>query len=258
MARALLMPLLDQGVIARDQVRAVVASEDSARRLQAELGVAVARDPAEAWAAPAVLLAVKPQLLTAVAAAAPSPPRDAEEAPLLISVLAGVSLERLQRSFPGWRCVRAVPNTPCLVGAGITGLAWGEGLPAGHRQWVLDLFGHVGVVKELPESQLDGLLALASSGPALAAVLLEALADGGVASGLPRPLALELALAMMDGSVKLLREQNLHPAQLKDMVASPAGTTIAALRQLEQAGVRSALIEAVLAAAERSRALNAG
>lgn len=257
MARALLLPLLDQGVIPRDQVQAVVASADSARRLQAELGVAVGRDPAQAWAAPAVLLAVKPQLLAAVAAGAPPPP-PGDDAPLLISVLAGVTLKRLERSFPGWRCVRAVPNTPCLVGAGITGLAWGDDLPAEQRQWVLDLFAHVGVVKELPESQLDGLLALASSGPAMAAVLLEALADGGVASGLPRPLALELALGMMAGSLKLIQEQGLHPAQLKDMVASPAGTTIAALRQLEQAGVRSALIEAVLAAAERSRALNAG
>ncbi|MDM7938570.1 MAG: pyrroline-5-carboxylate reductase [Cyanobium sp. CZS 48M] len=257
MARALLLPLLDQGVIGRDQVQAVVASEESARRLQAELGVAVGLDAAPAWAAPVVLLAVKPQLLAAVSAGAPAP-APGSDSPLLISVLAGVSLERLQRSFPGWRCVRTVPNTPCLVGAGITGLAWGDDLPAEQRQWVLDLFARVGVVKELPEGQLDGLLAVASSGPALAAVLLEALADGGVAAGLPRPLALELALGMMKGSIKLLQDQGLHPAQLKDMVASPAGTTIAALRQLEQAGVRSALIEAVLAAAERSRALNNG
>lgn len=258
MARALLLPLLEQEIIPRDQVQAVVASEDSARRLRAELGVAVGCDPSPAWAAPVVLLAVKPQLLEVVASAAPPPPPPGQEAPLLLSVLAGVTLARLERAFPGWRCVRAVPNTPCLVGAGITGLAWAEGLSAEQRQWVLDLFAYVGVVKVLPESQLDGLLALASSGPALAAVLLEALADGGVASGLPRALALELALGMMGGSVTLLREQGLHPAQLKDMVASPAGTTIAALRQLEQGGVRGALIEAVLAAAERSRALNAG
>ncbi len=258
MARALLMPLLEQGIIPRDQVQAVVGSEESARRLQAELGVAVGCDPSSAWAAPVVLLAVKPQLLEVVASAAPPPPPAGQEAPLLLSVLAGVTLGRLEQAFPGWRCVRAVPNTPCLVGAGITGLAWAEDLPAEQRRWVRDLFASVGVVKVLPESQLDGLLALASSGPALAAVLLEALADGGVASGLPRALALELALGMMSGSVALLREQGLHPAQLKDMVASPAGTTIAALRELERGGVRGALIEAVLAAAERSRALNSG
>ncbi|MCP9846374.1 pyrroline-5-carboxylate reductase [Synechococcus sp. Lug-A] len=178
-----------------------------------------------------------------------------DESPLLISVLAGVSLARLQASFPGWRVVRAVPNTPCLVRAGITGLAWGEQLSDGQRHCVRQLFGRVGQVLELPEPQLDGLLAVASSGPALMAVVIEALADGGVAAGLPRALAQELALAMTGGTVALLQQKGLHPGQLKDMVSSPAGTTITALRQLERGSVRSALIEAVLAAAERSRAL---
>lgn len=175
--------------------------------------------------------------------------------PLLISVLAGVSLARLQAAFPGWRVVRAVPNTPCLVRAGITGLAWGEQLSDGQRHCVRQLFGRVGQVLELPEPQLDGLLAVASSGPALMAVVIEALADGGVAAGLPRALAQQLALAMTGGTVALLQQKGLHPGQLKDMVSSPAGTTITALRQLERGAVRSALIEAVLAAAERSRAL---
>jgi pyrroline-5-carboxylate reductase len=170
-------------------------------------------------------------------------------------VLAGVSLARLQASFPGWRVVRAVPNTPCLVRAGITGLAWGEQLSDGQRHCVRQLFGRVGQVLELPEPQLDGLLAVASSGPALMAVVIEALADGGVAAGLPRALAQQLALAMTGGTVALLQQKGLHPGQLKDMVSSPAGTTITALRQLERGAVRSALIEAVLAAAERSRAL---
>lgn len=182
-------------------------------------------------------------------------PEHGDESPLLISVLAGVSLARLQAAFPGWRVVRAVPNTPCLVRAGITGLAWGEQLSEGQRHCVRQLFGRVGQVLELPEPQLDGLLAVASSGPALMAVVIEALADGGVAAGLPRALAQQLALAMTGGTVALLQQKGLHPGQLKDMVSSPAGTTITALRQLERGAVRSALIEAVLAAAERSRAL---
>jgi pyrroline-5-carboxylate reductase len=254
MARALLVPLLEQGHLSPGAVRGVVGSHASAERLRQELGVAVSTDPAEAWASPAVLLAVKPQQLERLAATAP-PPAGEGPAPLLISVLAGVTLQRLQRLFPGWVCVRAVPNTPCLVRAGLTALAWGEGAEPERRRWVEDLFARVGEVKELPESQLDGFLALASSGPALAAVLIEALADGGVAAGLPRPLALELAQGMLSGSVALLRGQSLHPGELKDMVASPAGTTIAALRRLEAGAVRSALIEAVLAAAERSREL---
>ncbi len=268
MAQALLLPLLEKGDVRPASVRAVVASPASAERLQQQLQVAVfaAADgqAAAAWQAPVVLLAVKPQQLAAAAAsaaAASSPGQSSssqgqsDECPLLISVLAGVSLARLQASFPGWRVVRAVPNTPCLVRAGITGLAWGEQLSDGQRHCVRQLFGRVGQVLELPEPQLDGLLAVASSGPALMAVVIEALADGGVAAGLPRALAQELALAMTGGTVALLQQKGLHPGQLKDMVSSPAGTTITALRQLERGSVRSALIEAVLAAAERSRAL---
>ncbi len=268
MAQALLLPLLEQGDVRSAAVRAVVASPASAERLQQQLQVAVTAaadgQAAAAWQAPVVLLAVKPQQLAAAAAsaaAASSPGQSSssqghrDECPLLISVLAGVSLARLQASFPGWRVVRAVPNTPCLVRAGITGLAWGEQLSDGQRHCVRQLFGRVGQVLELPEPQLDGLLAVASSGPALMAVVIEALADGGVAAGLPRALAQELALAMTGGTVALLQQKGLHPGQLKDMVSSPAGTTITALRQLERGSVRSALIEAVLAAAERSRAL---
>ena len=170
-------------------------------------------------------------------------------------MLAGVKLERLERLFPHWQCVRAVPNTPALVRAGLTGLAFGAGVSAEQRAWVNQLFALVGEVHELPESQLDAFLALTSSGPAFVAVMAEGLADGAVAAGLPRALALQLAQRTLAGTAALLEAKQLHPAELKDMVSSPAGTTIAGLRSLEQAGVRSALLEAVLAAAQRSREL---
>jgi pyrroline-5-carboxylate reductase len=113
----------------------------------------------------------------------------------------------------------------------------------------------VGEVLELPEHQLDPFLALTSSGPAFLALVAESMADGAVAAGLPRPLARHLAHRTMAGTAALLQGQELHPGELKDMVTSPAGTTAAGLRELERAGLRSALIEAVLAAAERSRQL---
>jgi pyrroline-5-carboxylate reductase len=113
----------------------------------------------------------------------------------------------------------------------------------------------VGEVVELPESQLDAFLALTSSGPAFVALVAEAMADGAVAAGLPRVQAHHLAHRTLAGTAALLHERELHPGQLKDMVSSPAGTTIAGLRELERAGLRSALIEAVLAAASRSREL---
>ena len=269
MAQALLLPLIDGGLVPATGVRAVVGTAASAARLAAQHGLAVATDPTEAWQAPVVLLAVKPQLLAAAAEAAPGlTPGGASSGtapggaiavgggrPLLISVLAGVTLARLQALFPAHRIVRAVPNTPALVRQGLTGLAWGEGIPAEQQLWVRQLFGQVGEVLDLPESQLDAFLALTSSGPAYVALVAEAMADGAVAAGLPRALALRLAHRTLAGTAALLQEQELHPAQLKDMVASPGGTTIAGLRQLERAGVRSALIEAVVAAAERSRQL---
>jgi pyrroline-5-carboxylate reductase len=123
------------------------------------------------------------------------------------------------------------------------------------REWVQRLFARVGEVLELPEGQMDAFLALTSSGPAFLALVAEAMADGAVAAGLPRSLAQHLAHRTLAGTAALLRDRELHPGQLKDLVSSPAGTTIAGLRQLERAGLRSALLEAVLAAAERSREL---
>lgn len=262
MAQALLLPLLESGQLSPAEVSAAVASEASADRLQQQLQLPVATDPLPAWRAPVVLLAVKPQQLEPLAAAlaaAEASGASTQVPPaarrLLISVLAGVSLARLQRLFPTSVCVRAVPNTPALVRAGLTALAWGDGVEAARREWVRGLFAHVGEVLELPESQLDAFLALTSSGPAFVALVAEAMADGAVAAGLPRLLAQHLAHRTLAGTAALLQERELHPGQLKDMVASPGGTTIAGLRHLERSGLRSSLLEAVLAAAERSREL---
>jgi len=250
MAQALLMPLLEGGQESRERVRAAVASPASAERLAAAHSLAVGTDAEPAWRAPVVLLAVKPQQLDGVAAAVPSGCSG-----LLISVLAGVTLERLQRLLPAWRCVRAVPNTPALVRQGLTGLAYADSVTPAEREWVRGLFQQVGEVVDLPETQLDAFLALTSSGPAFLAVVAEAMADGAVAAGLPRALAHRFAHRTLAGTAALLHDQDIHPAVLKDMVSSPGGTTIAGLRALERSGLRSAVIEAVVAAAERSRAL---
>ena len=255
MAQALLFPLLESGLVPLAGVRAAVATEASMHRLCGlRPDLQVGSDPAPAWGSEVVLLAVKPQQLEAVAAGAPLP-LQGQPAPLLISVLAGVTVARLQHLFPRRRIVRAVPNTPCLVRAGLTGLAWGEGVLPDQQAWVQRLFSQVGEVLELPELQLDAFLALTSSGPAFVALVAEAMADGAVAAGLPRQQAHYLAQRTLAGTAALLQEQQLHPAQLKDMVSSPGGTTIAGIRALEAGGLRAALMEAVLAAAERSREL---
>jgi pyrroline-5-carboxylate reductase len=260
MAQALLQPLLEGGQLLPSAVVASVATEPSAERLRASLGVTVGVDPRPCLAAPVLVLALKPQQLDGLLQSLtplpppPSPPPGLAR-PLLVSVLAGVGLQRLQRSFPGWDVVRCVPNAPALVRRGLIGLSVAGSLEPAARQLAHALLSPVGRVLDLPEAQLDAFLALTSSGPAFMAVVIEALADGGVAAGLPRAQALELAQAMAAGSLELLEQRQLHPAELKDMVASPGGTTIAGLRRLEAAGIRSALIEAVLAAYDRSRAL---
>lgn len=270
MARALVLPWIESGLVSADAVRAVVGSESSAREAHREHpALTISTVAREAWACPVVLLAVKPQQLESVAAeaarhaageeiaaVAPSAPGPAgRPGRLLVSVLAGVRRATLQALFPGWTCVRAVPNTPALVGAGLTGLAWGEEITQAQREWLLRLFSRVGEVLELPEAQMDAFLALTSSGPAFLALVAEAMADGAVAAGLPRAMAHHLTHRTLAGTAALLHDRELHPGQLKDLVSSPAGTTIAGLRQLERAGLRSALLEAVLAAAERSREL---
>ena len=261
MAQALVIPMLESGLLQRSELIASVASHRSAQELSSSLDCSVGTDPCLCLEADELLLALKPQQLdglidqlggrSAIAAAA----QRSGEPPLLISVLAGVSLQRLEQSFPGWQVVRTVPNTPALVRQGLVGLSYGEGVSAQQRERVQQLFGGVGEVLELPESQLPAFLALTSSGPAFVALVAEAMADGAVAAGLPRRLAHHLAHRTLSGSAALLHEQELHPGELKDMVTSPAGATIAGIRVLENSGLRSALLEAVLRAAERSREL---
>tara|TARA_B100000700_G_scaffold328001_1_gene444333 strand:+ start:1182 stop:2009 length:828 start_codon:yes stop_codon:yes gene_type:complete len=261
-AQTLINPLIEKGDFLPGNILGVVGNEGSIPLAldQFPEGVRIVSannaDADEVWSAPVKLLAIKPQQLIDIEEKKGIPESAGPlRKPLLISVLAGVNLKRLQRVFPGHTCVRAVPNMPVVVRAGLTGLSWGDDCTNDLRLVVKRFFNPISEVFELPEEQLDAFLALTSSGPAYIALIAEALADGAVAAGLPRLLASHLANRTLEGTALLLKEKDLHPGELKDMVASPAGTTIAALRHLEMASVRSALIEAVVAAAERSREL---
>tara|TARA_Y100001968_G_C19253755_1_gene665721 strand:+ start:196 stop:984 length:789 start_codon:yes stop_codon:yes gene_type:complete len=262
MAQALLSPLLERGDFFPEQVFGVVGQKKSVQialdQFPKGIRVVASDDPfaREVWTSPLKLLAVKPQQLGDIREKENIERLENGQKPILISVLAGVTIKKLQQMFPGHVCVRAVPNAPVIVRAGLTGLSWGDGVTTDQRSSVKKIFDPISEVLELPEKQLDAFLALTSSGPAYLAVIAEALADGAVAAGLSRSLAHHLSHRTLAGTALLLKEKGLHPAQLKDMVASPGGTTITALRHLEMGGVRSALIEAVVAAAERSRELS--
>jgi pyrroline-5-carboxylate reductase len=204
--------------------------------------------------APVLLLAVKPQIFGMVASAIERFNPDQ----VIISILAGVSIAQLERAFPDRAVVRAMPNTPATVGMGLTAIAAGSRVSAAQMELATEIFQAVGDVVTVPESLMDAVTGLSGSGPAYVAIAIEALADGGVAAGLPRAIADRLALQTVLGTATLLKESQLHPAQLKDRVTSPGGTTIAGVTKLEQAGFRSALIEAVIAASKRSQELGNG
>ncbi|MGL5193021.1 MAG: pyrroline-5-carboxylate reductase [Chroococcales cyanobacterium] len=223
--------------------------------LAQQYGVGVTGDNSEVAAATEVLLlAIKPQVFESVSAALPSPGQNGQ-VPVILSILAGVPLSKLERAFPGAPIVRSMPNTPATVGAGITAIAPGTQVQPEHLDRAKTVLQAVGDVVQVPESLMDAVTGLSGSGPAYVAIFIEALTDGGVRAGLPRPIAAQLALQTVLGTATLIQENQLHPAELKDRVTSPGGTTIAGVAQLEKAGFRSACIEAVQAATERSRQL---
>jgi pyrroline-5-carboxylate reductase len=172
---------------------------------------------------------------------------------LIVSIAAGISLRQLADSLGSERrLVRVMPNMPCLVGASASGYAPGESATPEDVNLVDRLLNAVGRAFRLPEHLLDAVTGLSGSGPAFVYVMIEALSDGGVRMGLPREVATALAAQTVFGAAKMVLETGAHPAVLKDMVASPGGTTIAGLHALEQRGLRLALMDAVEAATRRS------
>lgn len=198
-----------------------------------------------------VMLAVKPHILPEVFAN----PAYRLGGKLVISIAAGVPLSKLVAGAGHDRVVRVMPNTPSLVGEGASGFCSASGVSDNDLQNIKSMLQSVGYVAQVTEPQMDALTAVSGSGPAYMFLLIEALADGGVAEGLPRKIALDLAAQTMLGAAKMVIETGMHPGQLKDSVCSPGGTTIAAIKSLEDNAVRGAMMSAVASAAKRSREL---
>lgn len=201
-----------------------------------------------------VFLAVKPAHTAEALASVADAWRPAEQ--LLVSVAAGVTIASIEAALPAKSAViRVMPNTPCLVGQGACCYAPGANATAEHLRDTGSLLSSVGFASETTEGLLDAVTGLSGSGPAFVYTIIEALADGGVRAGLPRALAAKLAAQTVAGAAAMVTTTGQHPAELRDAVASPGGTTIAGLAELERHGLRSALIEAVGTAARRSAEL---
>jgi pyrroline-5-carboxylate reductase len=175
---------------------------------------------------------------------------------LIVSIAAGVTLARLSGALQtGARVVRVMPNTPALVGASASAFALNVSAGAEDAALVQRIFSAVGVAFQVKEALLDAVTGLSGSGPAYGYAIIEALSDGGVAAGLPRDVATKLAAQTMLGAAKMVLETGQHPGALKDMVTSPGGTTIEGLHELEKGRLRGTLMNAVRAAAEKSKKL---
>lgn len=256
LGRALIDGLLRRGELAPERVRATVRREDVARQLQEDLGISVGTDNAQAVeGADVVLVSTKPKgvagaLRQAVAGGALS-----NEA-RVVSVAAGVTTATIEAELPaGQRVVRAMPNTPCLIGEGMTVVCPGSAARPEDAALAMDLFRPLGRVLELDEEHIDVVTGLSGSGPAFVYVILEALSEGGVMMGLPRKVATELACQTVRGAATMVLDTGRHPAELKDEVLTPAGCTIAGLLTMEDGGIRSTLARGIQEAARAAAGL---
>jgi len=256
LGEALLGGLLRAG---RDRNRLVVTTRraERAAELSARHGVRAVSTAAAAAAAGVLLVAVKPQDMAALLAELA--PHVRADTHLVVSLAAGVPTGLLEAALPaGTPVVRVMTNTPVLVDEAMSVLSAGAHADAAHLDLVEDLLRPVGRTMRVPESQQDAVTALSGSGPAYFFYLVEAMTDAGILLGLPRQVAADLLVQTALGAAVMLRDTGEHPVRLREAVTSPGGTTIAAVRKLEDHGVRAAMISALEAARDRARELAAG
>jgi len=254
MGGVLIQGMVSQNILAPADI--IVADVDFSRleELRRSYGVNVTEDSREAAKkAQIVILAVKPQMMDEVLSALAG---TITAAKLVISIAAGIPIEFIEKRLKkGVHIIRTMPNTPALVGEGVTALAAGPLVTEGEWTTARQIFDAVGSTVVVKEDVMDAVTGLSGSGPAYGFMIIEALADGGVQMGLSRDVALKLAAQTLLGAAKLVLTGDKHTGQLKDMVTSPGGTTIAGLRALEDGKLRSTLMSAVEAATLRSREL---
>lgn len=257
MAKAMIGGMLERGIASKEEILGADKLPAAAAAAKEQFGIAASSDADAngevAKKADVLILAVKPQFL----AEAVNELKDfVKEETLIISIAAGKTIAQIESLFgKKIKLVRVMPNTPALVLEGCSGVCRNDAVSEEEMQLCMKLIGSFGKASEVPEKLMDAVTGLSGSGPAFVFMFIEAMADGAVAAGMPRAQAYTFAAQTVLGSAKLVLETGKHPGELKDMVCSPAGTTIEGVRILEEKGLRSSVMEAVLGAAEKSRNL---
>ena len=251
MATAIIGGILQKGVLAPGEIIASALHQETLSRVSKTYGIHTTTDNREAAAADIVILAVKPHFYEHVI----SEIRDVvSDSQIIVSIAPGKSIETIS----GWfrktvKLVRTMPNTPALVCEGMTAVCASETVTEEELREVLTLFEACGKAEVMPERLVDAVVSVSGSSPAYVFLFIEALADGAVRDGIPRSQAYRLAAQAVLGSAKMVLETGRHPGELKDMVCSPAGTTIEAVAALEKEGFRNAVLSAMEACTEKTK-----
>lgn len=257
MAEAILRGLLSKNVLPASKIQ-VCEPVEARREMFAKLGLSVTADGLELLDySDVIILAIKPDVIPTVLRTIAQFEKSHKSKDLLfVSICAGVKIKALKASNVKRKCVRVMPNQPCLVGEAMSVFALGKGCTDAHRQIVEQLMSACGIVIELPEKNMDAVTGISGSGPAYVYMMIEAMSDAGVREGLPRTIARQLATQTVLGTAKMaLESPDVHLGALRNRVESPGGTTVAATASLEENGFRWAVIEAVSEASQRSKEL---
>ncbi len=255
MGTALLGGILKAKLCSPEQLMASDPREQRLNELSQRLHIKTTTDNTEAARfGDVIVFAVKPQIIQHVLTEIKNELREDQ---LLISVIPGITSKAINK-LTGKKnpVIRVMPNTPALVEEGASGMCMGQYAHDEHKEMAAAILGAIGDVEVVPESLIDAVTGVSGSGPAYVFMFIEAMTDGGVRMGLPRHVALKLATQTVLGAAKLVRETGMHPAALKDQVTTPGGTTIQALYQLEDKGLRAMIMDAVEAATKRSKELS--
>lgn len=251
MGKAMIRGILGAGLAKAKDIHVFDAYKPGLEALKKELHIqTVANEREAAHKADVLILAVKPDVVPAVLEEVKN---EVKTDKIVVSIAAGVSLKCLEQGLlPGAKAVRVMPNTPALVGEGMSALCPNNFLSDAEKERILAVFSSFGKAEFIAERYMDAIVGLIGSGPAYVYMFIEALADGAVFCGLPRDTALRMAAQTVLGSAKTVLQSGQHPGALKDMVCSPGGTSIAAVRELEERGFRAAVLNAVRVAAEKN------
>lgn len=252
MAQAMIESIIKSQIILPENIIGTTRTEESGRAIEQKYNIKIEKSNIElARQSDYIILAVKPKIYDIVLKEIKN---DIKEGAIVIAIGAGISSDYLKNNLKvGTKYLKAMPNTPAMVGEGITAISTNAGLTKEDIESILEIFNSFGRTEIIDESLMDGFTGLCGSSPAYIFMLIEAMADGGVLEGIPRSQAYTMAAQAVLGSAKMVLESGIHPAQLKDNVCSPGGTTIEAVSSLEDSGFRKSIIKAIKVCADKSR-----